>query len=157
MNRKKAVLCVSLGAFLCLGGCSMAPKYTRPEAPVPAAWPTGAAYDNVQASPGAPAAAGLEWREFFTDERLRQVIETALKNNRDLRVAALNVERARAVYGIARADLLPTIEATGRGGRQGVPADLSPFGAAGTVSEYNVNLGISSWEIDFFGRIRSLK
>ena len=157
MNRMKAVLCLSLGGFLFLGGCSMAPKYTRPEVLVPAAWPTGAAYDNVQASPGAPAAAGLEWREFFTDERLRQVIETALKNNRDLRVVALNVERARAVYGIARADLLPTIEATGRGGKQGVPADLSLFGAAGTVSEYNVNLGINSWEIDFFGRIRSLK
>jgi len=157
MKRMKAVLCVSLGGFLFLGGCSMNPEYTRPEAPVPAAWPTGAAYDNAQTPSGAPAAAGIEWREFFTDERLRQVIETALKNNRDLRVAALNVQRARAVYGIARADLLPTIEATGRGGRQGVPADLSLFGSSGTVSEYNVNLGISSWEIDFFGRIRSLK
>jgi outer membrane protein, multidrug efflux system len=157
MGRVKTILSLSLGGFLFLGGCSMTPEYARPEAPVPVSWPTGAAYDTVQASPGAPAAAGLEWREFFTDERLRQVIETALKNNRDLRVAALNVERARAVYGIARADLLPTIEATGRGGKQGVPADLSLFGVSGTVSEYNVNLGISSWEIDFFGRIRSLK
>jgi multidrug efflux system outer membrane protein len=157
MGRVNTVLFLLLGGFLFLGGCSMTPKYTRPEAPVPAAWPTGAAYDNAQTSPGAPAAAGLGWREFFTDERLRKVIETALNNNRDLRVAALNVVRARAVYGIARADLLPTIEATGRGGKQGVPADLSLFGAAGTVSEYNVNLGISSWEIDFFGRIRNLK
>ncbi|MBW6504722.1 efflux transporter outer membrane subunit [bacterium] len=157
MERIKTVLCVSLGAFLCLSGCSMAPKYTRPEAPVPTTWPSGAAYDNVQASPGAPAAAGLEWREFFTDERLRKVIETALNNNRDLRVAALNVERARAVYGIARADLLPTIEAKGRGGKQGVPADFSRSGSHETLSEYNVNLGISEWEIDFFGRIRSLK
>jgi len=140
-----------------LTGCTLAPKYTRPEAPVPAAWPTGAAYDNAQASPGAPEAPGLAWREFFTDERLRKVIETALNDNRDLRLAALNVERARAVYGIARADLLPTIEATGRGGRQGVPADLSRSGNRETLEEYNVNLGISSWEIDFFGRIRSLK
>jgi multidrug efflux system outer membrane protein len=157
MGRVKTVVSLSLGGILFLGGCSMTPEYTRPEAPVPAAWPTGAAYDNVQASPGAPAAAGLAWREFFTDERLRKVIETALNNNRDLRIAALNVERARAVYGIARANLLPAIEATGRGGRQGVPADLSLFGTSGTVSEYSVNLGISSWEIDFFGRIRSLK
>lgn len=140
-----------------LAGCAMAPNYTRPEAPVPAAWPGGAAYDNGQASPGAPAAAELAWREFFTDERLRKVIETALNNNRDLRVAALNVERARAVYGIARADLLPTVEAKGRGGKQGVPADFSLLGASGTVSEYSVNLGISEWEIDLFGRIRSLK
>jgi len=139
------------------GGCTLAPKYTRPEPPVPAAWPAGAAYDNAQASPGAPTAAELAWREFFTDERLRQVIETALKNNRDLRVAALNVVRARAVYGVARADLLPTVEAKGRGGRQGVPADFSRSGNHETISEYNVNLGISEWEIDFFGRIRSLK
>jgi len=138
-------------------GCTLAPKYTRPEPPVSAAWPAGAAYDNAHASPGAPPAAELAWREFFTDERLRKVIETALNNNRDLRVAALNVERARAVYGIARADLLPTIEAKGRGGKQGVPAEFSRSGNRETLSEYNVNLGISEWEIDFFGRIRSLK
>lgn len=153
---KKLFSLLAITAAL-LTGCTMAPKYTRPEAPVPATWPSGPAYDNAHVSPGAPAAAEVQWREFFTDERLRQVIETALKNNRDLRVAALNVVRARAVYGIARADLLPKIEATGRGGKQGVPADLSLFGVSGTVSEYNVNLGISEWEIDFFGRIRSLK
>ena len=138
-------------------GCTLAPKYTRPEPPVPAAWPNGPAYDNAHVSPGAPPAAEVQWREYFTDERLRQVIETALKNNRDLRVAALNVVRARAVYGVARADLLPTVEAKGRGGRQGVPADFSRSGNHETISEYNVNLGISEWEIDFFGRIRSLK
>jgi len=140
-----------------LTGCTLAPKYTRPEAPVPASWPGGPAYDNAPVSPGAPAAAGLTWREFFTDDRLRKVIETALKNNRDLRTAALNVERARGVYGIARADLLPTVNATGRGSRQGIPAGLSSSGGAETSEEYSVTLGISSWEIDFFGRIRSLK
>jgi multidrug efflux system outer membrane protein len=153
----KTVLCLSLGAFLFLSGCSMAPKYTRPEAPVPAAWPSGPAYDNAQASPGAPAAAELTWREFFTDERLRQIIETALRNNRDLRIAALNVQRARALYGIQRAGLLPTVDAVGSGIKQRVPADLSTTGNATTVSQYGVNLGIASWEIDFFGRIRSLK
>ena len=138
-------------------GCTLAPKYTRPEAPVPASWPSGPAYDNAQVPPGAPAAAGLKWREFFTDERLRKVIETALKNNRDLRVAALNMERARALYGIRRAELLPTVDADGSGSRQRVPADLSSGGKAATTTQYGVKLGISSWEIDFFGRIRSLK
>ena len=83
-----------------LGGCTMAPKYTRPDAPVPAQWPTGAAYNETKSAASAPAAAELPWREFFTDERLQKIIEIALNNNRDLRVAALNVERARALYGI---------------------------------------------------------
>jgi len=141
-----------------LAGCTLAPKYTRPEAPVPASWPSGPAYDNAQFSRGAPAAAGLKWREFFTDDRLRKVIETALRNNRDLRTAALNVERARAVYGIARAELSPTVDATGRGRKERAPS--SAFGSSGgsvIIERYDVNLGINSWEIDFFGRIRSLK
>jgi outer membrane protein, multidrug efflux system len=154
MKKRFSLLAITV---VLLTGCSLAPKYTRPEAPVPASWPSGPAYDNAQVSPGAPVSTELKWREFFTDERLRKVIETALKNNRDLRTAALNVERARAVYGIARADLLPTVNATGRGARQRVPADLSRSGNTETPEEYNVNLGISSWEIDFFGRIRSLK
>jgi multidrug efflux system outer membrane protein len=141
-----------------LTGCTLAPNYTRPEAPVPSSWPSGPAYDNARVSPGAPAVAEVPWREYFTDERLRQLIETALRNNRDLRVAALNVERARAVYGIARAELLPTIEATGRGRKERAPS--SAFGSDGgsvIIERYDVNLGVSSWEIDFFGRIRSLK
>ena len=153
---KKLIPLLAATAVL-LAGCTLSPNYTRPEAPVPASWPSGPAYDNAPVPPGAPSAGEVQWREYFTDERLRKVIETALKNNRDLRVAALNVERARAVYGIARADLLPTVNATGRGSRQRVPAELSRSGRAETSEEYNVNLGISSWEIDFFGRIRSLK
>lgn len=140
-----------------LTGCTLAPKYTRPEAPVPASWPSGPAYDNAQAAPGAQAAADLRWREFIADERLQSVIEAALKNNRDLRMAALNVERARALYGIQRAELFPTVEAVGSGSKQRVPADLSSSGKTTTSEQYGVNLGISSWEIDFFGRIRSLK
>lgn len=156
MGRKRVPL-VAITAVL-LAGCTLAPNYTRPEAPVPATWPGGPAYDNAQVSPGAPAAAEVPWREYFTDERLRQLIETALRNNRDLRVAALNVERARAVYGIARAELLPAIEATGRGRKERAPS--SAFGSDGgsvIIERYDVNLGVSSWEIDFFGRIRSLK
>jgi multidrug efflux system outer membrane protein len=137
----------------------MAPKYTRPDAPVPSAWPTGTAYIYAEdaADESTPPVSALVWREFITDTRLRQIIETALKNNRDLRVAALNVERAEAYYGISRAELLPSVNAAGSWYKQHVPADLSATGTALTSERYDVNLGITSWEIDFFGRIRSLK
>jgi outer membrane protein, multidrug efflux system len=140
-----------------LAGCTLAPKYTRPEAPVPDAWPTGEAYTETTAAESAPAAAELAWREFFTDPRLQEIIVIALDNNRDLRLASLSVERARAYYGIRRAELLPTIYAEGSGSKEHVPADLSRSGEATTSEVYRVDLGISSWEIDFFGRIRSLK
>jgi multidrug efflux system outer membrane protein len=102
-------------------------------------------------------AAGLPWQEFFPDPQLQGVIGIALKNNRDLRVAALNVERARALYGIQRYELLPSVQALGSGSREHVPASLSSTGSTRTSERYAVNLGIASWEIDFFGRIRSLK
>lgn len=133
----------------------MAPKYARPPAPVPGTWPSGAAYALPQTStldPQLPA-----WPEFFTDDRLRQVIGLSLTNNRDLRVAALNVERARAYYGIQRATLFPTVNAVGSGSKAQVPADLSNSGSRQTMERYDANLGVASWEIDFFGRIRSLK
>jgi multidrug efflux system outer membrane protein len=142
-----------------LGGCTLAPKYTRPEAPMPAHWPTGMAYIYTEnaADESTPLASTLSWREFITDERLQKIIETALNSNRDLRLAALNVERARALYGIQRAELLPSVNAAGIWDKEHVPADLSTTGYATTSEQYGVNLGISSWEIDFFGRIRSLK
>ena len=140
-----------------LGGCTMAPKYTRPDAPVPTQWPTGAAYKETKSSVPTQAASELPWREFFADERLQKIIGIALDNNRDLRVAALNVERARALYGIQRAELLPSVNAVGTMSKQGVPADLSTTGSSMVAEQYSVNLGITSWEIDFFGRIRSLK
>lgn len=155
MNKKLLIL-LGIIVFL-LGGCTLAPKYSRPASPVPADWPTGAAYHETKTAESAPTASELPWREFFTDERLQKIIETALNNNRDLRLAALNVERARALYGIQRAELLPAVNATGSMLSQKVPADLSTTGSVTTGDEYSVNLGISSWEIDFFGRIRSLK
>ncbi len=144
-----------IGVFL--GGCTMAPKYTRPDAPVPAQWPTGAAYNEAKSAASAPAASDLPWREFFIDERLQKIIGIALDNNRDLRLAILNVERARALYGIQRASLLPSVSAVGMELRQLYPADLSTTGYKAIYSEYGINLGITSWEIDFFGRLRSLK
>jgi outer membrane protein, multidrug efflux system len=146
-----------VGLTLVAAGCTMAPKYARPTAPIPAEWPNGAAYASGQVATNASEAPNLRWREFFTDEKLQQLIGTALTNNRDLRIAALNVERTRAMYGIARAELLPVVNGTASGGRQRVPADLSTTGNAQTYGQYGVNLGVASWEIDFFGRIRSLK
>ena len=153
---RKLLSLLAITAVL-LPGCTMIPEYTRPEAPIPAGWPTGPAYKETPAQEGAPVAADIQWREFFTDERLQEIIEEALRNNRDLRVAALNVERARALYGIQRAEFLPTVDAAGTASKERVPGILSGTGQPASVELYNVNLGISAWELDLFGRIRSLK
>ena len=92
--KRTPFLLAALTAVL-LGGCTLAPEYTRPAAPVPAQWPTGEAYGDAASM--SPAAGDLPWREVFTDPRLQQVISMALANNRDLRLAALNVERAREI------------------------------------------------------------
>jgi multidrug efflux system outer membrane protein len=151
MTGKKIFITI---AALSLAACTMTPKYTRPTIPIPQNWPTGAAYQETKPAESAPK---LPWREVFTDEGLQKIIEIALNNNRDLRLAALNVERARALYGIQRYQLLPTVYAGGLGSKQRVPADLSLTRSPMIAEQYGVNLGISSWEIDFFGRIRSLK
>ena len=155
MNRTFFLLLSLIVALL--GGCTLSPTYTRPEAPVPAAWPGGPAYKQQAAGPGAAAAADIQWRDFFVDERLQQVIDLALANNRDLRVATLNIEKTRALYRIQRAELFPVVNASGTASKERVPGILSQSGQPATVELYNVNLGISSWELDLFGRIRSLK
>lgn len=153
MNRILFLIPFMLGIVLC--ACSLAPEYTRPAAPVPDNWPTGEAYRDVQ--PAAATDVELQWKECFTDTRLQQVIETALNNNRDLRIAALNVRKVRALYGIQRAELFPTINTTGGMVKERIPADLSSSGKSMTAEQYSVSLGVASWEIDFFGRIRSLE
>ena len=157
MKRLNTALCVPLGMLLCLSGCTLAPKYTRPEAPIPTDWPSGQAYQQTLTPTDAPQAADLEWQQFFTDEKLHEAIAMALQNNRDLRIAALNVERARALYGIQRAELLPVVNATANASKQRIPADVLGFPEALTIENYGVNVGVAAWEIDFFGRIRSLK
>ncbi len=147
----------ALGAVVFLGGCSLAPSYEKPQVPVPAQWPQGEAYKDTQAISQIPTAQEVKWQEFFTDKNLQKIIETALSNNRDLRLAALNVERARALYGIQRAELFPAVNAVGAGGKQRRSADLVSPGDPRTIEQYSVNLGFTVWEIDFFGRIRSLK
>jgi outer membrane protein, multidrug efflux system len=152
-------LTVSLVAALLAAGCTLEPKYDRPAAPVPQTFPSGEAY---RAGAGAPttgkAAADIGWREFFTDARLQQLIELTLANNRDLRVATLNVEAARAQYRIQRADLLPTISATASEMAQSVPPYLRNPGLPipSVIRQSNVGVGFTAYELDLFGRIRSL-
>jgi multidrug efflux system outer membrane protein len=152
-NMRKTIIYSSLILFLT--GCNLAPKYERPQAPVPAEWPTGPSFEFKNEA-NVPEVFQIKWQEFFTDEKLQKVIETALANNRDLRIAALNVERARAQYGIQRADLLPTIDAQASHSRQRIPGDLSMTGKSIHPEQYNVDLG-AAWEIDFFGRLHNLE
>ncbi|MDW5443130.1 efflux transporter outer membrane subunit [Polaromonas sp. SM01] len=141
-----------------LAGCSMAPKYERPDAPVATDWPglrlarglTGAEPAASTAVQGATAAAEIEWQSFFTDPKLRQLIAAALKNNRDLRIAVLNIEQARAQFQIRRADQFPTVGVGATGMRQ-------PNGSGATTSVYTAGLATTSYELDFFGRVASLK
>jgi len=140
-------------AALLSAGCTLAPRYERPAAPVPATW-------SAPVPPPAPAAvpaADLGWRDFFRDPTLQDLIARALRGNRDLRVAALNVESVAAQYRIQRAALFPVVDANGGFDRSKTPSALLYPGEAGTSSLYTVNAGISSWEVDFFGRLRSLK
>ena len=136
------------GAAALLSGCSMIPQYERPAAPVATQWPQGL---GAAADTAGPAAADLAWQDFVGDARLRELIALALHNNRDLRVAVLAIEQARAQYQIRRADQLPTLNAAVAGNRQ--PATSGD----GISSTYTAGLALTSWEIDFFGRVASLK
>lgn len=154
----KPILTMTLLASV-LAGCTLAPTYQRPIAPVNSQWPSGPAYGGKVAQPVAQnvKAADIGWRDFFADARLQKLVELALANNRDLRVATLKVERTRAQYQIQRADLFPTIKATGSATRQHSPADLSATGQAGVSSQYSAGLGFTAFELDLFGRVQSLK
>lgn len=131
-----------------LGGCSLAPHYERPEAPVAADW-------QVADANGTRAQA-LDWQTFIVDADLRRAVDTALNNNRSLRQALLDIEAARAQYRIQRADRLPSINANASGNRQRLPADQSQTGRSEVTSVYQVGLGLAEYEVDLFGRVRNL-
>ena len=150
----------ALGAAL-LAGCTLAPHYEQPAAPI------ATQYDAVSVADatGAVPASAVGWREFFTDPTLQGLIDTALRNNLDLREAALNVEAARAQYRIQRAELLPTLNATGSGNVQKTPTSALGFGSSAgggggadsiIIRAYSAGIGVTSYELDLFGRIRSL-
>lgn len=153
MTLMRTLLSLSLAGAL--AGCSLAPTYERPAAPIDAAYPTGPAYGQP-GDPNALSAADLGWRDFFNDPLLQQLITLSLANNRDLRVAALNVEVARAQYRIQRADLLPGVGVGGTGTIQRTPGSLTTTGESAISRSYQVGASTSAWELDLFGRIRSL-
>lgn len=150
---RKSLLSLAI-ASLMLSGCSLIPEYLQPASPVAAAYPQGPAYAPAEAAKVAQAEQG--WRQFFHDPALQQLIQTALENNRDLRVAALNLDAYAAQYRIQRAELFPAVTANGTGVRQRTPGDLSQTGSATTSGQYSATLGVSAYELDLFGRVRSL-
>ena len=147
MSTRNVLLCILAAA---LAGCSLMPSYERP------ALPTSESYPGVTGAEVSVDIAQLGWRDFFADPRLHELIVQAIDNNRDLRIAIQRVEEARAQYGIQRSELLPTISASASRVLQRIPTDLSPTGGAETFHAYVATLNISSWELDFWGRIRSL-
>ncbi|MDE3244676.1 MAG: efflux transporter outer membrane subunit [Acidobacteriota bacterium] len=143
----------ALTLLLAMSGCvSMAPKYLVPAPPVPQAWPGQTTDQAMTGGKPLPAASEIPWQDFYLDARLRKVLELALQNNRDLRIAALNAEKVRAYYRIQRAQLLPAVSALGNVSRQNTSS-----GSSETTTKYTVGLGVTAWELDFFGRVRSLK
>lgn len=143
-------LTLSLLAAGILTGCSMTPDYQRPAAPVAASFPA------ADAVAGKDAAALPDWHAFFPDTRLQAVIDTALKNNRNLRTTALRIEEARALYNVQSADRLPNLNGAVSGSRARTSADLSSTGASAVSSSYQVGASLAAFELDFFGRVRSL-
>lgn len=142
-----------LVAAVMLTGCvSMSPFYDRPESPVNAAWPEGSAYDQAKLN----QAALPDWEAFYTDDRLRQVIRLTLENNRDYRVAMLNVERLRQAYNIQRSEFLPYLAATGQGSHSRTSDLLRKPDQAAVSHSYTANLAMAAYELDLFGRIKSL-
>ena len=145
---KRTALAAALLAALT--GCSLAPNYQQPTAPVAEQW-DGAQQENT-------LAALPNWREFFQDKTLQSLISTALENNRDLRIAALNVDAFRAQYRIQRSALYPSLDAGGGANRQRIPGSMNPAGGDSRInSQYSANLGTTAWELDFFGRLGSLR
>src|SRR5690606_22131819 len=152
----KALITLATAASLFLAGCaSLEPRLPEAAPAIPAEWPmpaitAAASTEASTATTGTVAVSEIGWRDFFTDARLNEVVALALANNRDLRVAVLNVERARAQYRIQRADRLPSL---------GVNAQMERIGADNPAMEsetYTASLGMPGFELDLFGRVHNL-
>ena len=135
-----------------LSACSLVPTYERPAAPVASQWPS---QDGMAAAPG-ESAAELPWQDFVQDAGLRELITLALANNRDLRVAIANIEQARAQYQIRRADQVPSLNGALTGSRS-APNPYEFLTGKSVASSYGLSVGVTSWELDFFGRVAALK
>jgi multidrug efflux system outer membrane protein len=159
-------------AAAALSACTLMPHYQRPQSPVPDRWPAHAGDAAAAASAGV-AADQIGWRDFFTDPRLQRLAEIALENNRNLRIAVLNVSASEAQFRIERGNLFPAISATGSGLAERLPANGAlplggvggsggsstsvPSGSAATTFHfYTAGIGFTNYELDLFGRERSL-
>jgi multidrug efflux system outer membrane protein len=143
---------IPLLAVLFLAGCTMMPQYQQPELPIADSWPTGDAYTALQEGD----AAAISWQDYIQSETLRQLIPRVLENNRNLKIAALNIEKAKATYRIQRSDTLPTVTAGVTAVRAEVPVDTSYYGTNYNYTTVTANIATASYEFDFFGRIKSL-
>lgn len=146
-------LIIALGAAL--AGCSFMPDYRQPEPPVTAQWPHTAQPDSVHKA-AERKATETDWHSFFPDQRLQALIAATLEHNRDMRIATARVEEARALYGITRADRLPGIDAVASEQAARLPGDLSSTGKSSTSRRYDVGFSMLSFELDFWGRVKSL-
>ena len=156
----KKPLLLSAAASLLLAGCSLAPTYERPDAPIPSQYPAtaGAQADFASVDPARVAAADLGWREFFRDPYLKALIDIALRNNRDIRIAASRVREAQSQFGIQQSELIPDFGLGANAQIQRNPESVRVGGSgAPAVSRfYQVGIGMAAYELDFFGRIRNL-
>jgi multidrug efflux system outer membrane protein len=141
-----------VGFLTLLSGCKLMPKYERPAPPVSESWPNNSTGTNGTNTP----AADIDWKEFFDDPRLQNLIRLALENNRDLRVAALRVEQTRAQYRIQRAELFPGVQGYASLVRQKFSGAVTAFNGGSIITTYTVEVG-AAYEVDLFGRVRSLK
>jgi multidrug efflux system outer membrane protein len=152
VKRRSGAAMMAVAALL--GACSLQPVYHRPDAPVAGAYPAGASYGPP--GTGSLPATEIGWRDFLTDPRLQRMVEIALANNRDLRVAALTVRQMQAQYRIQRAAMFPQVSAGASSSASRTPGSLSSTGKAEVLHDYTVGPS-ASWVIDFFGRLESLK
>lgn len=144
---RKITLLATVGALL--AGCaSLAPPFKTPDLPVAPRY-------TVEGEAQTSDAASVGWCDYFTDPALQAVIARALDNNRDLRTAVLRVDEARAAYAIQRSERLPTIGLQGDGARTRVSGDLSPLGKSSVSNQFQLAVGLASWEIDFWGAVKN--
>ena len=143
---------LALGFGAVLAGCAaLAHEATGKQASAPAVYP-----DDAMPAAGL-AVASLGWQDYYAEPRLRTLIEQALVHNTDIRTALLRVDEARAAYGITRAQQYPAIDLTAAAASNRLPSDLSPTGQALVSRDYQVALQMNAWELDLWGRVRSLK
>jgi multidrug efflux system outer membrane protein len=162
MTKKiQAVLCASISAVVCFAGCAPHKQvYQQPQMPTAPAWHSGLSQQTPASAAqlaSAPAATEVKWRDYYTDDKLRQVIDLALKNNRDLCIAVLNVEKAMAQYRLQRASQFPELDAAASSDVYRVPGTMNQSGKGSNISETNkIGVQVSSWELDLFGRLKNL-